>query len=86
MICLFWMRQIAATDSDLALLNSGTLRSDRIHPAGPFTLRDLNHILPMLDPLIVIEVTGQSVLSIIIGPQVSEDIELSCSSSGRALA
>jgi len=54
---------IAATDSDLALLNSGTLRSDRIHPAGPFTLRDLNHILPMLDPLIVIEVTGKDVVA-----------------------
>ena len=49
---------IAATDSDLALLNSGTLRSDRIHETGAFTLRDLNNILPMLDPLVVIEVTG----------------------------
>lgn len=51
---------MAATDSDLAILNSGTLRSDRIHPAGPFTLRDLNDILPMLDPLVVLEVTGYS--------------------------
>ena len=50
--------QIAATDSDLALLNAGTLRSDRIHPPGSFTLRDLNNILPMLDPLIVIEISG----------------------------
>ena len=52
------LEQIAATDSDLALLNSGTLRSDRVHPVGPFTLGDLNTILPMLDPLVVIEVTG----------------------------
>jgi len=51
-------QQVAATDSDLALLNSGTLRSDRIHAPGPFTLRDLNNILPMLDPLIVVEITG----------------------------
>ena len=51
-------KQIAATDSDLALLNSGTLRSDRIHPTGPFTLRDLCSILPMLDPLIVLEISG----------------------------
>ena len=49
---------MAATDSDLALLNSGSLRSDRIHPPGPFTLRDLNNILPLLNPLIVIEITG----------------------------
>jgi len=54
---------IAATDSDLALLNSGTLRSDRIHETGAFTLRDLNNILPMLDPLVVIEVTGRDVLA-----------------------
>jgi hypothetical protein len=51
-------QQVAATDSDLALLNSGTFRSDRVHAPGPFTLRDLNNILPMLDPLIVVEITG----------------------------
>jgi len=50
--------QVAATDSDLALLNSGTLRSDRIHPPGPFTLRDLNAILPTPNSLIVIQITG----------------------------
>jgi len=51
-------QQVAATDSDLALLNSGTLRSDRIHAPGPFTLRDLNNILPMLNSLVVVEITG----------------------------
>ena len=56
-------QQVAATDSDLALLNSGTLRSDRIHAPGPFTLRDLNNILPMLDPLIVVEITGYFLMS-----------------------
>lgn len=35
---------LAATHSDLALLNSGTLRSDRVHPKGPFTMRDLVRI------------------------------------------
>lgn len=52
--------QVAATDSDLALLNSGTLRSDKIHPPGPFKIRDLSQILPMLDPLIVVEISGKS--------------------------
>ena len=51
-------QQVAATDSDLALLNSGTLRSDRIHPPGPFTLRDLNAILPTPNSLIVVQITG----------------------------
>lgn len=49
---------LSATDADVALLNSGTLRSDRIHPQGEFRLRDLVAILPMVDNLVVIEVTG----------------------------
>lgn len=52
---------LAATHSDLALLNSGTLRSDRLHKKGPFKLRDLFQILPMLDPMIVLNVTGYQV-------------------------
>lgn len=56
------IKKVAATDSDLAILNSGTLRSDRIHQPGPFTLRDLNNILPMLDPLVVLEVTGSLIV------------------------
>jgi 5'-nucleotidase len=50
---------VAATGADLALLNSGTLRSDRIHPAGPFTLADLINVIPMQDPLVVLQVSGE---------------------------
>ena len=46
------------TDADVALLNSGTLRSDTIHPKGDFRIRDLMAILPMIDPLVVIGVNG----------------------------
>ncbi|OQR69207.1 5' nucleotidase-like [Tropilaelaps mercedesae] len=53
---------LAATHSDLALLNSGTLRSDRVHPKGPFTMRDLVTVLPMMDSLIVVEVSGHQVV------------------------
>jgi len=49
---------VASCNGDCAILNSGTLRSDRIHPAGPFTMRDLMTILPMLDSLVVLNVTG----------------------------
>jgi len=49
---------LEATDADVALLNSGTLRSDRIHPRGEFRLRDLVAILPMVDNLVVIELSG----------------------------
>ncbi|XP_036382207.1 snake venom 5'-nucleotidase-like [Megalops cyprinoides] len=50
---------LEATHADVALLNSGTLRSDRIHPAGLLTMHDLLQILPMQDPVLVVEATGQ---------------------------
>jgi 5'-nucleotidase len=49
---------VAATNADCAILNSGTLRSDRIHAAGPFTRRDLLTVLPMSDSLVVLNVLG----------------------------
>ncbi|KAH9361871.1 hypothetical protein HPB48_003720 [Haemaphysalis longicornis] len=53
---------LSSTHSDLAILNSGTLRSDRIHRKGAFTMRDLVTILPMMDPLIVLSATGDQIL------------------------
>ncbi|XP_053673374.1 snake venom 5'-nucleotidase [Anopheles nili] len=49
---------LAATGADCVIINSGTFRSDQLHPAGPFTMRDLINIIPMQDPLLVCEVTG----------------------------
>ncbi|CAL8106599.1 unnamed protein product [Orchesella dallaii] len=49
---------LASCNADCALLNSGTLRSDRIHSSGQFTMRDLMTILPMLDSLVVLKVSG----------------------------
>ncbi|MCL4131595.1 UNVERIFIED_CONTAM: hypothetical protein GTU68_047924, partial [Idotea baltica] len=54
---------LAACNGDVTLLNSGTLRSDRIHTAGEFSMRDLVTILPMLDSLCVLEVTGKKLLA-----------------------
>lgn len=53
---------VAATNADFALINSGTFRSDMIHSAGPFFLKDLLKILPMIDPLVLLEVTGKQLL------------------------
>ncbi|KAJ8414026.1 hypothetical protein AAFF_G00066240 [Aldrovandia affinis] len=50
---------LEATHADVALLNSGTLRSDCVHAAGLLTMQDLLQILPMQDPVLVVEVTGQ---------------------------
>ncbi|KAM9254036.1 snake venom 5'-nucleotidase-like [Dugong dugon] len=53
---------LEATRADVALLNSGTLRSNRIHPVGNFTLHDLLAILPIVDPVLVVRVTGAQLL------------------------
>lgn len=54
---------LAATGADLVMINSGTLRSDTVHPPGAFTLGTLTSIVPMRDPLVILEVTGQVVLA-----------------------
>ncbi|KAK9503675.1 hypothetical protein O3M35_010185 [Rhynocoris fuscipes] len=54
---------LAATGADLVILNSGTFRSDRIHPPGPFTMRDLMTIIPITDPIVVLEVTGEQIIT-----------------------
>ncbi|RWS24370.1 trifunctional nucleotide phosphoesterase protein YfkN-like protein [Leptotrombidium deliense] len=53
---------LSSTHSDLAILNSGTLRSDRIHLKGEFKLRDLVAIMPAIDPMVVLSVTGEQIL------------------------
>lgn len=52
---------LASTYADLAILNSGTLRSDRIHPKGDFTMRDLFNILGYIDPIAVLQASGYHV-------------------------
>ncbi|XP_043234841.1 snake venom 5'-nucleotidase-like isoform X2 [Amphibalanus amphitrite] len=49
---------LAAMNADCVILNSGTLRSDRVHPAGDFTMRDLVTIAPFMDGLCLLHVTG----------------------------
>ncbi|EFA06359.1 mannosylglucosyl-3-phosphoglycerate phosphatase isoform X1 [Tribolium castaneum] len=53
---------LAATGADLVILNSGTFRSDQVHPAGDFTVRDLTNIVPMRDPLVILKLTGKQIL------------------------
>lgn len=49
---------LASTHADMAILNSGTLRSDRIHPRGDFRMRDLFNILGYIDPIAVLQASG----------------------------
>ena len=46
--------------ADCAILNGGSLRSDRIHPKGPFLLKDLRDILSFDSELACAEVTGKT--------------------------
>lgn len=49
---------LEAVNADCAFLNSGSLRSDCVHPIGDFRVRDLKKILPFLDENVVLHVSG----------------------------
>jgi 5'-nucleotidase len=48
--------------TDICILNSGSLRTDNIIPAGPFKYNDLLTMLPNIEPFIVIKITGAQLL------------------------
>lgn len=52
---------LSATNVDVVILNSGTLRSDCIHPKGEFKIKDLMTILPTVDQLSVLKINGKEV-------------------------
>lgn len=53
------------TKADIAVLNSGTIRSDCVFPAGSIRVRDIMSMLPMLDPLCVVRVTPTQLIEIL---------------------
>jgi len=55
----------SALKTDIAVINSGTLRADSIIEKGKIRVRDLLSILPMLDELCVIELSGEQVLDVL---------------------
>ena len=50
------------TGADVAILNSGTLRTDAIIDAGILRMKDLVNLLPMMDALAVLRLTGAQLL------------------------
>ncbi len=50
---------MSSVEADCCILNGGSLRSDRIHPPGPFTLKDLRDILSFESELVLVEITGK---------------------------
>jgi 2',3'-cyclic-nucleotide 2'-phosphodiesterase (5'-nucleotidase family) len=49
---------MCAVEVDCVLLNGGSIRSDRLHPAGSFKFKDLRDILSFENELSVLKVTG----------------------------
>jgi 5'-nucleotidase len=60
-----WIADLLLTefpDSDVSLLNCGTLRSNQLHPKGEITLKTLSNILPMVDKIVQVIVPGHVLL------------------------
>ena len=51
-----------ATKADVVLINSGSFRSDGIHHKGNFKLSDLMTILPIVDTVVSVQITGEQLL------------------------
>ncbi len=49
--------------ADVALMNGGGIRTNRVLPPGPLTKRDIQALLPFLNVLVKLEVTGAALLS-----------------------
>eukprot|EP00668_Euglena_longa_P029513 GGOE01036864.1.p1 GENE.GGOE01036864.1~~GGOE01036864.1.p1 ORF type:complete len:684 (+),score=206.12 GGOE01036864.1:67-2052(+) len=50
------------TNADVVLLNSGTLRADRVFPTGPLRTGDVSALLPMVDPIVVLQINGRQII------------------------
>lgn len=55
----------AAMGSDIALLNGGGFRIDRILPAGPLSQRDLLALLPFQNRLVLLSIRGSQLLEVL---------------------
>lgn len=50
---------------DCCIINGGSLRSDRMHLAGKFKIRDLRDILSFQSELVVVAITGLNLIYVI---------------------
>lgn len=54
-----WMNRFPETD--MALVNSGSIRGDTIYPAGALSYLSVNEILPFRDNIVIVEMTGADI-------------------------
>lgn len=50
-------------NADFVFMNSGTLRSNTITPAGPITLKMVSQIIPMPDKVCQLKMLGRTLLN-----------------------
>ena len=55
----------AATNSDVALVNGGSIRADLIYNPGVLTKRDVLSILPFNNPIVKVEITGKTLADVL---------------------
>ena len=58
-----WIGRFA--DSDIALVNSGSIRGDIIYPAGPLTYLTVNEILPYRGEIVRVEMLGSDIKQVL---------------------
>lgn len=60
-----WLADVAraAMHTEVALINGGSVRDDRVVPPGPLTLADLYTLLPFDNRLVAVRVTGAQLLA-----------------------
>eukprot|EP00429_Kryptoperidinium_foliaceum_P067148 CAMPEP_0176053898 /NCGR_PEP_ID=MMETSP0120_2-20121206/26813_1 /TAXON_ID=160619 /ORGANISM="Kryptoperidinium foliaceum, Strain CCMP 1326" /LENGTH=1339 /DNA_ID=CAMNT_0017387359 /DNA_START=54 /DNA_END=4073 /DNA_ORIENTATION=- len=51
--------------ADVAVLNSGTLRADAIFEKGKLKMKDLVNLVPMLDELCLLQLSGEQIMSVL---------------------
>src|SRR5262249_2579953 len=55
----------ARLKADVAVMNGGGIRSNRLVPVGPLTMRDVQALLPFLNVLVKIEIGGDVLLAVL---------------------
>lgn len=54
-----------ATNADIALVNAGALRADRVFPVGAFSAGDLLDLLPKPESVVTLEIPGHHLLKVL---------------------
>lgn len=51
--------------ADCAIINSGTIRADKVYPKGPLTIGDWNEILPFAVGIVLLSISGSELLQVL---------------------